>query len=276
MLGCTGEQTEGRWIALRNIFTKKLREAKTGQPSGSGSKKTKIWIYFKQMSFLIPHISHRMSRSSITASQEEKSLASQNITGSSILIEDSTVRTMSSPSNDVWNSMYLVTGSDDNISNPSLDEILSASTASSIASPIASDHQSVVTSNDLEDDVSECTNNRVQKEIAANVITKTKDNKVIQKKKVVPPLDQFAIKKQKRTETLENVLCQSSHALNVMASAYLHRSTDEEKPQQQQQQHPYITAIAEAMKQVPHEQQLTCFMSIMQVISTQCGKVMEK
>ncbi|RLU18339.1 hypothetical protein DMN91_008696 [Ooceraea biroi] len=169
-----------------------------------------------------------------------------------------------------------VTGSDDNISNPSLDEILSASTASSIASPIASDHQSVVTSNDLEDDVSECTNNRVQKEIAANVITKTKDNKVIQKKKVVPPLDQFAIKKQKRTETLENVLCQSSHALNVMASAYLHRSTDEEKPQQQQQQHPYITAIAEAMKQVPHEQQLTCFMSIMQVISTQCGKVMEK
>ncbi|EZA50913.1 hypothetical protein X777_10740 [Ooceraea biroi] len=70
MLGCTvanslisvtlGEQTEGRWIALRNIFTKKLREAKTGQPSGSGSKKTKIWIYFKQMSFLIPHISHRM------------------------------------------------------------------------------------------------------------------------------------------------------------------------------------------------------------------------
>jgi len=55
-----GEQAEGRWNTLRNIFTKKLREMKAGQPSGSGWKKTKTWIYFKQMSFLSPHIAHRM------------------------------------------------------------------------------------------------------------------------------------------------------------------------------------------------------------------------
>jgi len=54
-----GEQAENRWISLRNTFTKKLREMKS-EPSGSGLKMTKTWIYFKQMSFLIPHIAHRM------------------------------------------------------------------------------------------------------------------------------------------------------------------------------------------------------------------------
>ena len=61
-------------------------------------------------------------------------------------------------------------------------------------------------------------------------------------------------------DTIENVFCQSSHALNIMATAYLNRTTIE------QQQHPYITAIAEAMKRVPNKQQLSCFMSIMQAI----------
>lgn len=47
-----------------------------------------------------------------------------------------------------------------------------------------------------------------------------------------------------------------------MATAYLNRATIME------QQHPYITAIAEAMKRVANEQQLNCFMSIMEVISS--------
>ncbi|XP_014473502.1 PREDICTED: zinc finger protein 2-like isoform X2 [Dinoponera quadriceps] len=38
--------------------------------------------------------------------------------------------------------------------------------------------------------------------------------------------------------------------------------------QQEQKQHPYVTAIGEAMKKVPGEQKLACFMSVMQVIST--------
>lgn len=52
-----GEQAESRWISLRNTFTKKLREMKS-EPSGSRLKMT--WTYFKQMSFFIPHIAHRM------------------------------------------------------------------------------------------------------------------------------------------------------------------------------------------------------------------------
>lgn len=92
-----GEQAVGRWITLRNTFTKKLRERKAGQPSGSEWKMAKMWVYFKQMSFLTPHIAHRMqvysylwrisyrydkistfylyrSRSSMPASQQEKSI----------------------------------------------------------------------------------------------------------------------------------------------------------------------------------------------------------
>lgn len=64
--------------------------------------------------------------------------------------------------------------------------------------------------------------------IAADIVTEAMNNSVIQKKKVVPTLDRFTVKKQKTTETLENVLCQSSHALNVMASAFLHRATTEQ------------------------------------------------
>ncbi|XP_067208099.1 uncharacterized protein [Linepithema humile] len=257
VLGCTGEQVEGRWIILRNTFTKKLREMKN-QPSGSGCKMAKMWIYFKQMSFLTPHIAHRMSRSSMTASQE-KSNVSQSIIRSSILIEDSADKTMSSPLSlnnacSYVNAVNVLTCSDDSISNPSLDESCSITSSTS-------NQQSPVTLIDSEDNVFEYTNknNKVQKKTAADIVTKTMNN-VIQKKKVPAP-DQFAVKKQKTTETMENVLCQSSHALNVMATAYLSRATVE-------QHHPCITAIAEAMRRVPNEQQLTCFMSIMQVIST--------
>jgi len=63
----------------------------------------------------------------------------------------------------------------------------------------------------------------------------------MQKKKIIAP-DRFALKKQKTTETVKNVLYQSSYAFNVMTTAYLNRATID------QQQHPYITAIAEAMK----------------------------
>jgi len=113
---------------------------------------------------------------------------------------------------------------------------------------------------DSEDNVSEDVNNIVQEKTVADIITETTSN-VIQKKKIVPPSDRFAVKKQKTTETIEKVLCQSSHALNAMATAYLNRATTE-------QQHPYIIAIVEAMRRIPSEQQLTCFMSIMQTIST--------
>jgi hypothetical protein len=56
-----------------------------------------------------------------------------------------------------------------------------------------------------------------------------------------------------------------------MATAYLNRATIDH--QQRQPQHPYIIAIAEAMKHVPDKKQLTCLMSIMQVISNHsCDK----
>jgi len=61
------------------------------------------------------------------------------------------------------------------------------------------------------------------------------------KKRMIAP-DRFALKKQKTTGTVENVLCQSSYAFNVIATVNLNRATID------QQQHPYITAIAEVMK----------------------------
>lgn len=113
---------------------------------------------------------------------------------------------------------------------------------------------------DSEDNVSEYVNNRVQRKKTGTDIIETMNDEI--QKKVVPAPDRFAIKKkQKETETIENVLCQSSYALNVMATAYLNRATVE-------QQNSYITAIAEAMRKVPNKQQLTYFMSIMQIIST--------
>jgi len=196
------------------------------------------------------------SRSSIAASQGEKRMTSQSITKSLISAEDSSeAKTMSSslPSSNVWSSVNLLT-SDDNLSNPSFDESLSTS----VTSP-TSDQQSPVLLKDSENNVFEYVNNKVQEKTATDIITETMNN-VVQKKRVIPASDRFASKKQKITETVENVLCQSSHALNVMATAYLNRAMID------QQQHPYITAIAEAMKQVPNNQQLTCFMSIMQII----------
>lgn len=170
--------------------------------------------------------------------------------------EDSIVKTVSSPLsiNNARSSINLLTCSDDSNNNLSIDESLSASIAST------SNQQSVILT-DSEDNVSEDVNNIVQEKTVADIITETTSN-VIQKKKIVPPSDRFAVKKQKTMETIEKVLCQSSHALNVMATAYLNRATTE-------QQHPYIIAIeTEAMRRIPSEQQLTCFMSIMQTFST--------
>jgi len=192
----------------------------------------------------------------MAASQGEKRMTSQSITKSLISTEDSSeMNTLSSslPSSNVSSSVNLLI-SDDNISYPSFDE-----SSTSVTSP-TSDQQSPVLLKDSEDNVFEYVNNKVQEKTATDIVTETMNN-VVQKKRVIPAPDRFASKKQKIRETVENVLCQSSHALNVMATAYLNRATID------QQQHPYITAIAEAMKQVPNEQQLTCFMLIMQIIS---------
>ncbi|XP_024882414.1 uncharacterized protein LOC112461411 [Temnothorax curvispinosus] len=201
-----------------------------------------------------------MSRSSIADSQQEKSMTSQSIMGSSLVTKDITVKTMSSLSNNVLSLMNVPICSDDSISSSLCDESLLSANIATL------DQQSPVTSKDCVDDVTDL-NNRVQKEIAADVIVTEAMGIAIQKKKVVPAPDRFAVKKQKTTKTVENVLCQPSHAFDVMATAYLQRNSTAQQQQQSQQQHPYITAIAEAMKQVPDEKQLTCFMSIMQVIS---------
>ncbi|XP_032688003.1 uncharacterized protein LOC116852096 [Odontomachus brunneus] len=218
----------------------------------------KMWVYFKQMSFLAPHIAHRMSRSSVADSQQEKTMTSQSILKSSLFTEESTVKTMSSPlpSNNILNSENMLTCSDDNINN-----ILSDNTSVS-----TSDQQSPVTVQDCEGNVLECVNNRMQQNKAADIVTEAVNNS-IRKKKVVPAPDRFAAKRQKGMETMENVLSQSSHALNVVATAYMHRAA----AAQQQEQHLYIVAINEAMKGVPDKEKITCFMSIMQVIS-ECSR----
>lgn len=111
---------------------------------------------------------------------QEKSNVSQSIIRSSILIEDSTDKTMSSPLSlnnacSSVNAVNVLTCSDDSISNPSLDE--SCSIASS-----TSNQQSPVTLIDSEDNVFEYTNkiNKVQKQTAADIVTNM--NNVIPKK----------------------------------------------------------------------------------------------
>jgi len=143
----------------------------------------------------------------MAASQGEKRMTSQSITKSLISTEDSSeMQTMSSslPSSNVWSSVNLL-ASDDNISNPSFDESLSTSVTSSTSD------QSPVLLKDSEDNVFEYVNNKVQEKTATDIVTEIMNN-VVQKKRVIPALDRFASKKQKITGTVENVLCQSSHA----------------------------------------------------------------
>lgn len=190
----------------------------------------------------------------MTTSQEKKSMTLQNIVRSSMLTEDPTMRTISSPlSSNAWSSINLLTNSDNSTSS-SLVDVPLMNTES-----LTSDQQSPINFKDSEDNPLDI-NNKEKKKIATDIVSENM-NTVIQKKKIIPALDQFAAKKQKTMGTVENVLSQSSHALNVMATAYLNRTTAT-----QQQHHPYITAIAEAMKRVPDEKQLSCFMSIMQII----------
>ncbi|XP_018305412.1 uncharacterized protein [Mycetomoellerius zeteki] len=164
------------------------------------------------------------------------------------------MRTISSPlSSNAWSSINLLTNSDNSTSS-SLVDVPLMNTES-----LTSDQQSPINFKDSEDNPLDI-NNKEKKKIATDIVSENM-NTVTQKKKIIPALDQFAAKKQKTMGTVENVLSQSSHALNVMATAYLNRTTAT-----QQQHHPYITAIAEAMKRVPDEKQLSCFMSIMQII----------
>lgn len=161
---------------------------------------------------------------------------------SSLLNKNSTVKISSVPSNDILSTVDAGTCSYNSISNNSCNESLSANIVTSDKSQ--SSEQSFNTLEDNENNVSQHIGNRMQKKTAADIVTETRDNSTMQTKKIMSAPDRFAAKKQKTTETVENVLFQSSHAFNVMATTFLHRVTT----QQKQQQHPYITAIAEAMK----------------------------
>ncbi|KMQ89171.1 transcription factor adf-1 [Lasius niger] len=70
VLGCTVSKQKGVGL-LCNTFTKKLRERKAGRPSGSEWKMAKMWVYFKQMSFLTPHIAHQMQVTQLYASKKK-------------------------------------------------------------------------------------------------------------------------------------------------------------------------------------------------------------
>lgn len=83
----------------------------------------------------------------MTTSQEEKSMTLQNIVRSSMLTEDPTMRTISSPlSSNAWSSINLLTNSDNSTSS-SLVDVPLMNTES-----LTSDQQSPINFKDSKDD----------------------------------------------------------------------------------------------------------------------------
>lgn len=201
--------------------------------------------------------------------QEENSMTTQSQTVRFLTPPTyCTTNTMlnSSPLSIEENSIDMLTYSDDSIGSTSL----TAKSASTSAVSLESEEQYLFTMRSSGRDITyENLDNSLQKKKAVDIVTETMDN-AMKKKKVIPAPDRFAVKKLKSTKTLENELTQSSHALNVVAKTYMQRQHGTIQ-QQSQQQHPYIVAIAEAMKEITQEKQLICFMKIMQVISNHVG-----
>ncbi|KAL6268208.1 hypothetical protein P5V15_001319 [Pogonomyrmex californicus] len=156
------EETENRWNQLRNYFGKKLREMKVKSASGSsgGTNAKKVeWYLMGAMSFLIPHISHRRGRSS---------MGNVNFSTSSTLSTSSEISSPTSSQPSISSKVCNI----DFVQNDSVDIVVD-DTSSTNESTACSDSTIV------------------------EIKPETK-SVLLRKKKVIPDLDIFAKKKNKK------------------------------------------------------------------------------
>ncbi|KAM0736963.1 hypothetical protein ACS0PU_000056 [Formica fusca] len=238
-LNCTASEARKRWDLLRNQFCRKRRQQKN-QPSGSGTLAE--WPLMSSMSFLMSHIQNRKTK------------------GSSLL--KSTFSTCSE------------TSSNCSINSP----VLSPTAACAIQSQniISCSDSEYSTWNDghceslnienIENIPAEYKLRKVSTKETDNIISIPEISKTQKhgKRKLVPLLDTFAQNKKACNERLEDVLKKSSQAVTDLAVAYKSGRIEEKEKISD----PNANVIAQALKSVAPENQLSYLIAVLQLIES--------
>lgn len=108
------------------------------------------------------------------------------------------------------------------------------------------------------------TENIPVEEETENIKNIAETSKTHGKRKLVPPLDKFAQSKKAYNERLENILKTSTQAVTDLAVAYKGgRVKNKENISD-----PKANVIAQTLKSVPSEKQLSCLIAVLQLIET--------
>ncbi|XP_071579499.1 uncharacterized protein [Temnothorax nylanderi] len=259
-LNCTGSEARKRWESLRGQFCRKRRQQKN-QPSGSGTLAE--WPLMSLLSFLTPHIQNRKARSSsllqrstlrcnetssscspainspvrpVSSSSANRVIQSQNTTSSSSLLQRSTLR--------CFDSEYFAWNDHESQEIENIENKENTENAENIPT--------------------EYVLHEVPTKETGNVASIPQTTKTPKKRNLVPPLDKFAQNKKACNERLEALLTKSSIAVSDLAVACNSATVEEKKPVVD----PNASVIAQALKSVAPENQLSCLIAVLQLINS--------
>lgn len=263
LLNKTEIEVQKRWKSLRTVFSRKLAQLKEKMPSGSGAdvkkKSTNIeWEYWGDMQFLIPHMRHRLNR---TSNFYKKPLSVSAISGSlisSLNAENSVLK----PAAGTYKKLKCTVTNLSSLQNANL---IISETSNSAA--FLSETNNETFSSDESSHIESWSASSIEQKtpVSANEAANKENEKyssTMKYKRKVPIPDRFHMKKKKEFEYCSTRMSEASQYLKETLDTVRQSLKDPSGNDDLQ----YFTCLLPIFKKLDDNQKTECLMTLLNIV----------